>query len=113
LHEALGQYVSTEAASILASAFTLGDYKQLRGLFETAGFKNIDICLAIKQMRYFPLEDFLIGGFVASPFANDILALKKSKREEMFQTIHKSISDYVDDHGLAVPMECYIVSAKK
>jgi ubiquinone/menaquinone biosynthesis C-methylase UbiE len=113
LHRALEQYVSMEAASMLASAFNLGDSEKLRELFESTGFKNVDICLAIKQMCYSPFEDFLIGGFVASPFANDILALKKSKREEMFQTIQKSITDYIDDHGLAAPMECYVVSATK
>ncbi len=75
--------------------------------------KNIDICLTIKQMRCPSLEDFLIGGFVASPFASEIIALKKSKREEIFQTVQKSISDYIDDHGLAAPMECYVVSATK
>jgi len=64
-------------------------------------------------MRYSPVEEFLIGGFVASPFANDILALEEPKREEMFQTISKSISNYTDDHGLAAPMECYVVSATK
>jgi ubiquinone/menaquinone biosynthesis C-methylase UbiE len=113
LHGALEQYVSTKAASMLAAAFTLGDSTLLRGLFESAGFKHIDICLTIKQMRYSPLEDFLIGSFVASPFANDILELKESTREEMFRKIHTSILDYVDDHGLAAPMECYVVSAKK
>lgn len=113
LHRALEQYVSEEAASILSSAFTLGDSIQLRGLFESAGFKNIDICLMIKQMRYSSLEDFLVGGFAASPFANDILALEKSKREKMFQMIQNSISNYIDDHGLAAPMECYVASAIK
>ncbi len=113
LHGALEQYVSKEAASILASAFSLGDSKKLKELFKSAGFKNIDISLVIRQMRYPSPEDFLIGGFAASPFANEILALSKSKREEMFLAVQKSISDYIDDHGLAAPMECYVVSATK
>jgi ubiquinone/menaquinone biosynthesis C-methylase UbiE len=113
LHTAIERYVNAEAASMLASAFVLGDSIQLRSLLENAGFKNIDICLAIKQMRYSPVEEFLIGGFVASPFANDILALEKPKREEMFQMINKSISNYINDHGLAAPMECYVVSATR
>ncbi len=64
-------------------------------------------------MSYSPLEKFLIGGFVASPFSNDILALEESTRKEMFQAICKSISNYIDDDGLAAPMECYVVTAKK
>lgn len=75
--------------------------------------KKIDVSLIIKQMRYSPVDDFLIGGFVASPFANDILALEESKRGRMFQMIQDSISNYIDDHGLAAPMECFVVSAKK
>ncbi len=113
LHSALEHYVSAKAASILASAFTLGESTRLRTLFENAGFKNIDICLTVRQMRYSPLDEFLIGGFVASPFTDDILALEESIREEMLQTIKKSISDYIDDHGLAAPMECLVVSAIK
>ncbi|MCP4104017.1 MAG: methyltransferase domain-containing protein [Desulfobacteraceae bacterium] len=111
LHKALEQYVSEEAASMLASAFTLGDPEHLRRLFESAGFKNTDISLIIKQMRYSPVEDFLVGGFAASPFANDILALEESKRGMMLQIIQDSVSGYIDDHGLAAPMECFVVSA--
>lgn len=113
LHRALRKYVGVEAASILASAFTLDDPKQLRDLFEKAGFKKIDICLTIKQMRYSSLEKFLVGGFAASPFANDIISLGEDKREEMFKMIKTAISNYIDDHGLAAPMECYIISAMK
>ncbi|NNG02154.1 MAG: methyltransferase domain-containing protein [Desulfobacteraceae bacterium] len=111
LHHALEQYVNMEAAAQLASAFTLGDSTQLRDLLENASFKEIDIRLTIKQMRYSPFEDFLVGGFLASPFAHDILALGASKREEMFRVIKKSISNYIDDHGLAAPMEALVVSA--
>ena len=113
LHNALERYVSAEAASILSSAFISGDAAQLRALFKSAGFNNIEICLEIKQMRYSPFSEFLIGGFAASPFGNDILELKESIREEMFQLIRESLSDYIDDHGLAAPMECYVVSADK
>lgn len=113
LHNALEQYIGAEAASMLAAAFSLGDSTQLRILFENAGFKKIEICLTIKQMRYSPFEEFLNGSLVASPFSNDILALEESKRLEMFETIKKSILDYIDDQGLAAPMECLVVSATK
>ena len=113
LHKALERYVDEEAAFTLSSAFTLGDASQLRDLFESAGFKNIKIRLEIKQMRYSPFLEFLIGGLAASPFGNAILELRESIREEMFQSIQESISDYTDDHGLAAPMECHIVSAER
>ena len=110
---ALDTYVSSNAADMLASAFTIGNPDELRTLLEKAGFKKIDIRLVIKQMHYDPVEDFLIGGFVASPFAPEILSLPEDKRKAMFQTILESISDYIDDHGLAAPMESYVVSGVK
>ena len=113
LHKALEKYINREAASTLASAYTLGDPIQLKTLFEDARFKNIKIRIVIKQMRYSPLEEFLFGSLFASPFADDILALEEIVREEMFQAIRKSISNYIDDDGLAAPMECYVVSATK
>ncbi|MCP3940913.1 MAG: class I SAM-dependent methyltransferase [Desulfobacteraceae bacterium] len=111
LHKAIERYVGAKAALTLSSAFTLGDTIQLRELFELAGFKSIQICLEIKQMRYSPFSEFLIGGLAASPFGNAISKLKESIRKEMFQLIRESVSDYIDDHGLTAPMECYIVSA--
>lgn len=85
LHRALEQYVSADAASTLSSAFTSGDSAQLRNLFESAGFKDIEICLEIKQMRYSPFLKFLIGGFAASPFGNDILELKSQYARKCFK----------------------------
>ena len=113
VHDALAQYINAEAAAMIASAFTLGKSNHLRKLFTAAGFSQVGIRIVIKQMRYAPLEEFLIGGFAASPFANDILALEASMREEMFGAISQSVSNYVDDHGLAAPMECFVVSVMK
>ena len=113
LHQALEKYISREAASILASAYTLSDPVQLKALFEGAGFKRITIRIVIRQMRYSPLEEFVLGSFFASPFANDMVALEEMAREEMLLAIRKSIANYMDDDGLAAPMESYVVSATK
>ncbi len=113
LHSTLGEFVGEKAASMLADAFSFGEPTRIRTLFKKAEFKNIKICLEIKQMRYDPLDEFLAGGFVASPFVNDILSLEESKRDDMFQTVKNSIRNYVDDSGLAAPMECNVISAIK
>ncbi len=113
LHAALDTYVSSNAADMLASAFTLGNPDEIRTLLEQSGFEEINISLVIKQMRYDPVEDFLIGGFAASPFAQEILSLPEDKRTAMFQAVLQSISGYIDDQGLAAPMESYVVSGVK
>ncbi len=111
LYRALEEYIGIDAASILSSAYILEDPENIREMFENTGFKDINIRLVIKQMRYKSLDEFLYGGLAASPFAKDILALDESKRNEMFLMIKESISDYIDDYGLAAPMESYVVSA--
>ena len=113
LHRALEYYVNPEAAQMLSSAYVLGDAAELRELFEFTGFNNIEICIVIKQMRCPSLSDFLFGSVSASPFAGDVFKLDNSKREEMVRSISESVSEYIDDHGLAAPMESYLVSAAK
>lgn len=113
LYKALETYVNKEAASILMSAFTLGDSQKLRELFKDTGFTNIDITLVIKNMCFSPFDEFLIGGIAASPFSNDIFALSEKKRDEMFQMIRDSLSYYIHNRGFAAPMECYVISAQK
>ena len=111
LHEALGRYVGSEAADILSSAFTLGDARELKALFGSAGFGEIRVDLVIRQMRHPSLEAFVIGGMAASPFAPDFFGLDDETREEMLRHIETSMSDYMDDSGLAAPMEVYVLSA--
>ncbi|MCP3925584.1 MAG: class I SAM-dependent methyltransferase [Desulfobacterales bacterium] len=113
LYRALDEYIGIDAASILSSAFILDDPENIREMLKKTGFKDIHIRLAIKQMRYKSLDEFLIGSLAASPFAKEILALTELKQNEMFLMIKESISDYIDDDGLAAPMESYVVSAIK
>jgi ubiquinone/menaquinone biosynthesis C-methylase UbiE len=113
LCKALEQYVNTNAAATLSSAFAVGNREELRILFNKAGFKKVHISLVIKQMSYSPFEEFLVGGISATPFFKDILGMEESLREEMLLSIYNSSHDYIDDGGLVAPMECYIVEAQK
>ena len=113
LHKALGRYVNADAALTLASAFTHGDTELLKSLCNNAGFRNIHIRLVIKQMRSPSLEEFFYGGMAASPFAGAILALDDTIRNKMLQSIEEPLLNYIDDDGLAAPMECYVMTARK
>lgn len=113
LFNALEKYVNKISASMLALAFTLGDLKKLKVLFDDAGFKRTHIDIVIKQMRYSPFEDFVMGGIKASPFFKDIMEMDESQRNKMLQYIYKSNLNYIDDNGLASPTESCMVKAYK
>ncbi len=109
----LEHYLNRKAASMLSGAFDFGGYEKLKTLFKNAGFNNIKVNIVIKQMSYSPLDEFIAGGLMASPFFKDIQEMQESKREEMLLEINKSNQDYIDDNGLAAPLESYIVNAEK
>jgi ubiquinone/menaquinone biosynthesis C-methylase UbiE len=113
LHQVLEKYVNADAAKTLASAYKLGDIDSLKSLVKGAGLTDIRTRLVIKQMRCPSLTEFFYGGMTASPFAEAIMALDDSVRTEMLQTIESSISHYIDDDGLAAPMESHVLTARK
>ncbi len=109
----LEEYVNEKAASMLSNAFNFGDHGKLKILFTNTGFNSTKINIVIKQMNYFPFDEFVIGGIMATPFFKDIQQMQESKREEMLSQIYKLNQAYIDDNGLVAPLESYIVSAKK
>ena len=102
---------------------TVQPMDEIRAHFEVNALGAIAVCQAIapllgqdRSRRGEPgriVNIPSLGGLVASPYANEILALAESKREEMFTRIIDAVSDYFDDPGLAAPMECWVVTAVK
>ncbi|MCP4135264.1 MAG: class I SAM-dependent methyltransferase [bacterium] len=113
LRKALEQYISPGAAAGLESAFVMKEPGMLKELLRKAGFADIMVHLDIRQMRYPNPEEFITGGMAASPFAPDYFALDEKVQKEMLRTICESLTGYIDDEGLAAPMEAYVVRAVK
>ena len=79
-----------------------------------AGGHWSNIIFKEKQTRRTPsFEAFFYGGMAASPFARDIMALDDLVQNEILRSIEKSLLNYIDDDGLAAPIECYVLSARK
>jgi SAM-dependent methyltransferase len=67
--EGLARHVSTEAATSIAAAFSLGDAAELRALLETAGFRDVVIHHVRMTLRLPPPEEFLLRHLSALPAA--------------------------------------------
>lgn len=111
--EVLERYVGAEVASPLRMAFSLGEAEELRALLLGAGFRAPQVRLVIKQMRYAPLEEYLSGWVAASPMAGAVAALDEATRTAMFHEFQTALRPYVDDDGLASPMECNVALAQR
>jgi ubiquinone/menaquinone biosynthesis C-methylase UbiE len=109
---ALEAHVSAEVASLIRVAFSLGNAEELRGLIAEAGFQSPHIGLEVKQMRYPSLAEFLPGYLAGSPMAAAVAALPGSRRAALFEDLQSALHSYVDDSGLAVPLQCNVVVAQ-
>ena len=111
LVDALEHHLSADVVAPLYAAFTLGDADELRSLITGAGFRDVHVRLTIKPIRYTHLEDFIPGYLAATPMADAVAAMDDVARTAMFHEITTVLQPYVDDDGLAAPMECHVVTA--
>jgi hypothetical protein len=58
------------------------------------------------------LAEYLPGYLAATPMAGAVGALADARRTALFQELQIALRPYVDDTGLAVPMECHVVVAQ-
>ena len=103
--EGLARYVSAEAASTGAVAFSLGDPAELGGLLEGAGFLDVAVHLVRMTLRLPPPEEFLLKHLSALPPAELVAAAGEETRAALIAHMKDATRAYVDGYGLAVPQE--------
>lgn len=113
LADVIESRLGKRSAAIFHSSFSLGNRENLRSLLSRAGFRNIHIRLEVKMARYPSVDEFIPGYLLATPIATEIAAMNGTDRSELLRSITASLSDYIDDDGLAASMECHLVSARK
>ena len=113
LVEALESYLGEGSTSSLCAAFSLTDREALRSLVEASGLRRVEVRLEVKMSRYPSLAEFVPGYMAATPMAGAVAALAEADRSQMVSEVVDALQAYVDDGGLAAPMESYIVTAQK
>src|SRR5262249_41323340 len=103
--EGLARYVSAEAASTGAVAFSLGDAAELGDLLKSAGFRDVVVHLVRLTLRLPAPEEFLLSPLSALPPAALIAAAGDDIRAALIAHMKDATRAYVDGYGLAVPQE--------
>lgn len=111
--DALERHVSANAAMGIRGAFSLGDRDELRALITAAGFRTVRIRIDGQMIRYPSLEEFVPGYLSATPAAGLAATLDESTRAEILREVKTSLQAYLDDDGLAAPIEAHVVLALK
>lgn len=114
LADVIGSYFGARLTAGFHASCSLSDREELRDLLSSTGFHGIRIRLEVRVARYPSLDEFLPGYLSVFPIvATEIAAMTSAERAKMFSDIIRHLQVYTDDYGLAVPMECHIITADK
>jgi SAM-dependent methyltransferase len=109
----LGIFLGAEAQSSFDTAFSLNTAEELRRLANDAGLKDIRVRFEHRTLRY-PAAAASVAGFVSqTPVAAQFLALPEDRKQAFVAHVVEQLASYVDDAGLAVPMENHFLTAAK
>jgi SAM-dependent methyltransferase len=112
LAKALSHHIGPEAGALLPSGpFGLGQAEGIRTLISGAGFRDIAIDPAVKTLRY-PSPDEFVRRYVAgSALAGPVAAAPDDARVALLKEVNAGLRPYVDDQGLAFPIESNVAVA--
>jgi ubiquinone/menaquinone biosynthesis C-methylase UbiE len=109
--EAIGEFLGADAQAPFYLAFSLNSADELRRLAADAGLKNVRVRFEHRTMRYPVPARFVTGWVSGAPIAAQFLALPDDRKEAFIAFVLERISMFVDDAGLAVPMENHFLTA--
>ena len=115
LLEALERHVRTGVGTPILKAFTLADPAELRTLVAAAGFRDVHIRIRTNLIRYRSLEEYVLGYLrVFLSVAGDVAAMMDNTiRTALLQDVTTALRTFIDDDGLASPMESHVVVAQR
>jgi SAM-dependent methyltransferase len=112
LARALSHHISPEAGELLPSGpFGLGQAAEVRVLVAGAGFRDIAIRPAVKTLRYSSPEEFVRCYVAGSALAGPVAAAADDERAALLAEVNAGLRSYVDDRGLAFPIESNVAVA--
>jgi SAM-dependent methyltransferase len=111
LAAALERHVSARAAAAARSPFSLWNVDELHDLLAGAGFRSVEIDTRVKTLR-FPSPQELVQQYVpSSPIAAAMDEADAAALETVIRDVEEALQPYLDDRGLAFPIENHMAQA--
>jgi len=111
LATALGRIIAPEAAAIMQGPFALGSADDLRTLITGAGFGDVVVQPAAKELRFPSAEEFVRRYVAATPRAAVVAKANDEARAALITEVGAALKSSVDHQGLAFPIEAHLVLA--
>ena len=112
--DALTRHIGPEAGALMTSGpFVMSSSEALRTLIAEASFSDITIHPALKTLRFPSPEEFAVRYASGSALASFVGGADDDARAAFLAQVKESLQRYVDDHGLAFPIESNVAVARK
>lgn len=113
LVDALDRQVSAQAAAIMRSPFPAWTADHLRTLLHSAGFNNVHLTVGIGSARFASVRAFLDEEVQSTPLAGPFSQVEADLFETLHDDLQAALAPYLDDSGLIVPMQTYVILAQR
>jgi ubiquinone/menaquinone biosynthesis C-methylase UbiE len=114
LADALTHHVGPEAGALMTSGpFVLSNSAAVRTLIAEAGFSDITIRPALKILRFPSPDEFALRYASGSALASLVAGADDHARTAFLAEIKEKLQRYVDEQGLAFPIESNVAVARK
>jgi ubiquinone/menaquinone biosynthesis C-methylase UbiE len=114
LADALTRHISPEAGALMtAGTFGLSNSEALRKLIAGASFNDITIRPTLKTLRFPSPDEFVIRYVSGSGLGSFVADVDDDSRAAFLIDVKRKLQRYVDDQGLAFPIESNVAVARK
>jgi ubiquinone/menaquinone biosynthesis C-methylase UbiE len=113
LLEAIIEHLGEEHKSVFDLAFSLNTAQELHSLAKAAGLQDARVRFEHRTIRHPDPNDFIAGFMASTPIAAQFNALSEDERKRFVEHASNRLAPYVDDAGLASPMENHFLSATR
>ena len=93
--------------------FALSRAEELRTLVANANFRDVDIRTATKMLQYPSSQEFVLRYVAGSALGGFYATAHESARSALLDDVSRGLSQFVDDRGLAFPIESNLLVARK
>ena len=113
LVDAVERHVGPDVGRGMRAMCDFSNVQALRTLLTTVGFRETHIHIVILTLHHPAPAEYIAGQLAALPFAGAITALESAMQTALHNDILTALHPYMDDAGLAVPLEAHVSLAWK
>jgi ubiquinone/menaquinone biosynthesis C-methylase UbiE len=109
---ALEKHISKEASEIFGSVFNVSDASMLRTPFQQAGWKEVRLEIRNDTIRYPSVKDFVRWEMEIMPTPH-LWQKFGEVGEAVAADVERALADHIDDNGILLPFQGWVVEGRK